>query len=295
VTQEYETTVDTAFQENRRIFIDILKRNPLYWFGMAVVVAYLAYSVVAIVNPAITGYNASSVNLRAALQPPSFQYLFGTDEVGKDIFRAVLYGAPIDAIASLAIILMAVAIGALSGSIAGYFGGLIDETIMRVTDIFLAFPGLVLAVAVAAALGPGLFNAVIALAVAWWPMYTRITRGETISLKENQFILAAKASGLKRTRIVVSHLIPNLLPPLVAYATADIGNAIILFSLLGYLGLGAQPPFADLGRIVYDGQSYLQFAPWYSLLPGVVVFVIVISFAFVGDLMRDFIDPRMYR
>lgn len=295
MTQEYETTVDTAFQENRRIFIDILKRNPLYWFGMAVVVAYLAYSVVAIVNPAITGYNASSVNLRAALQPPSFQYLFGTDEVGKDIFRAVLYGAPIDAIASLAIILMAVAIGALSGSIAGYFGGLIDETIMRVTDIFLAFPGLVLAVAVAAALGPGLFNAVIALAVAWWPMYTRITRGETISLKENQFILAAKASGLKRTRIVVSHLIPNLLPPLVAYATADIGNAIILFSLLGYLGLGAQPPFADLGRIVYDGQSYLQFAPWYSLLPGVVVFVIVISFAFVGDLMRDFIDPRMYR
>jgi peptide/nickel transport system permease protein len=290
-----DQSTQTAFQENLSIFTDILKKNPMYLVSLCIVVVYLGYSAIAFINPSITGYNPSLANLSASLHPPSVEFPFGTDEVGKDLYREVLFGAPIDAIASISIIFIAITIGALTGSIAGYFGGVIDDVVMRVTDIFLAFPALVLAVAVAAALGPGLFNAVMALAVAWWPMYTRITRGETISLKENQYVLAAKASGTRKTKIVLSHIVPNLVSPLLAYATADIGNAIILFSLLGYLGLGAQPPFADLGRIVYDGQVYLQLAPWYPLLPGAVVFVIVISFALVGDFARDFIDPKMHR
>jgi peptide/nickel transport system permease protein len=285
----------TVFQENRRVFLSLLRKSPLYLFGVVFVALYLGYSAVAGVDPSITGFNPTHTNLAATLRPPSLQYPFGTDDVGRSLFLEVLYGAPIDAGVSLAIILFSFTVGVLSGSIAGYFGGVVDETIMRVTDIFLAFPGLVLAVAIAAALGPGLVNALIAVAVVWWPIYTRIARGETLSAKEHQYVLAAKAAGLSRTRIVLSHIIPNVTTPMIAYATADVGNVIILFSVLGYLGLGAQPPHVDLGRLVYDGQNYIQFAPWYPIIPGLVIFVIVIAFAFVGDLIRDFLDPRMRR
>lgn len=285
----------TAFQEDRRIFGDILKRNWLYAFSLTVVVLFLGYSLVEGIFPRITGYNPTSVNLANYLQPPSLLYPFGTDDLGRNIFLEVLYGAPIDAGVSVAIILFSFTIGVLSGSIAGYFGGFIDEVLMRITDIFLAFPGLVLAVAISAALGPGVINAMIAMAVVSWPVYTRIARGETMTLRDQQFVLAAKASGLGRTAIVVSHIIPNVVTPMLAYATADFGNVIILFSVLGFLGIGAQPPYFDLGRIVYEGQNFLQFAPWYPILPGVVIFVIVLSFAFVGDLFRDFLDPRMRR
>jgi peptide/nickel transport system permease protein len=176
---------------------------------------------------------------------------------------------------------------------AGYFGGVINQAIMGVTDIFLAFPGLVLAVAFAAALGAGTFNVIIALAIVWWPVYTRLARGETLTVKEQQYVMAARASGLNGVKIVLSHIMPNVLTPMIAYATADIGNVILLSAVLGYLGLGAQPPNVDLGRIVYDGQNFVRFAPWYSILPGIVLFIIAISFAFVGDLLRDFLDPKM--
>jgi len=136
-------------------------------------------------------------------------------------------------------------------------------------------------------------NMVIALSVVWWPAYTRIARGETLSVKEQQFVTAAKASGVSGLGIVVGHIMPNVITTMIAYATADIGNVILLSAVLGYLGLGAQPPNVDLGRIVYDGQNFIRFARWYSLLPGVVLFIVAISFAFVGDLLRDFLDPRM--
>jgi len=147
----------------------------------------------------------------------------------------------------------------------------------------------------AVALGPGMINAIIAIMVTWWPIYVRIARGETLSIKQNNYIVAAKAAGVGRLQIVLSHVIPNALTSMIAYATADIGNVIILFSVLGYLGLGAQPPHVDLGRIVYDGQSFIQFAPWISIIPGIIIFVIVISFALTGDLIRDFFDPNMRR
>src|SRR5208337_2488718 len=156
--------------------------------------------------------------------------------------KEVLYGAPIDAGVALTIIFTSFALGLVTGSLAAYIGGVVDEVIMRITDVFLAFPGLILAVAIAAALGPGIVNAMIAVGVVWWPIYTRIVRGEALSAKQQQYVLAAKASGVSGPRIVVRHIIPNIINPLVAYASADIGNVIILFSVLGYLGLGAQPP-----------------------------------------------------
>jgi len=283
----------TTFQENRTILLSVLKRHPAYLLSTAFIISYLLYSLVSTIYPGILPYDPTKVNLSKALLAPNWQYPFGTDVVGRNIFLAVFFGAPIDAVASVAIIITAVSVGVISGAIAGYFGGLVEEVIMRVTDVFLSFPALILAVAIAAALGPGLLNAVIAIAAIWWPVYTRLARGEALSIRNQQFILAAKASGVSRARIVTSHVIPNLLNPIIAYATADVGNVIILFSVIGYLGLGAQPPRIDLGRLVFDGQNYIQFAPWYPILPGVAIFVIVIAFALLGDLMTELLSPRM--
>ena len=283
----------SVFREDVRIFKDVLRRNILYPIGLFVVLAFLIYSAVFALFPGIINYNPSSINLNAILQPPSVAFPFGTDDLGRNLFLKVLNGVPIDAGISLAVVLLALTIGLLTGAMAGYFGGVINQAIMGVTDIFLAFPGLVLAVAFAAALGAGTFNVIIALAIVWWPVYTRLARGETLTVKEQQYVMAARASGLNGVKIVLSHIMPNVLTPMIAYATADIGNVILLSAVLGYLGLGAQPPNVDLGRIVYDGQNFVRFAPWYSILPGIVLFIIAISFAFVGDLLRDFLDPKM--
>jgi len=285
----------TVFSERRRAIIALLKRNPLYVFGVAVVSFYLIFSLIVGLFPAILHYNPVHVNLSETFRPPSLTYPFGTDDVGKSVFKEVLYGAPIDAGVALTIIFTSFALGLVTGSLAAYIGGVVDEVIMRITDVFLAFPGLILAVAIAAALGPGIVNAMIAVGVVWWPIYTRIVRGEALSAKQQQYVLAAKASGVSGPRIVVRHIIPNIINPVVAYASADIGNVIILFSVLGYLGLGAQPPRIDLGRLVFNGQNFIEFAPWYPILPGIVVFVIVISFAFVGDMITEYLNPRSRR
>lgn len=283
----------SVFREDVRIFKDVLRRNILYPIGLFVVLAFLIYSAVFALIPDLINYNPSSINLNAILQPPSAAFPFGTDDLGRNLFLKVLNGVPIDAGISLSVVLLALTIGLLTGAMAGYFGGVINQAIMGVTDIFLAFPGLVLAVAFAAALGAGTFNVIIALAIVWWPVYTRLARGETLTVKEQQYVMAARASGLNGVKIVLSHIMPNVLTPMIAYATADVGNVILLSAVLGYLGLGAQPPNVDLGRIVYDGQNFVRFAPWYSILPGIVLFIIAISFAFVGDLLRDFLDPKM--
>ena len=245
----------SVFREDVRIFKDVLRRNVLYPFGLLVVAAFLIYSAIFAVLPSIINYNPSYTNLETILQPPSWAFPFGTDDLGRNLFLKVLNGIPIDAGISLSVVLIALVIGVVTGAMAGYFGGVIHQIIMGVTDIFLAFPGLVLAVAFAAALGPGTLNVIIALVVVWWPVYTRLARGETLTVKEQQYVMAARASGSSGIRIILSHIMPNVITPMIAYATADIGNVILLSAVLGYLGLGAQPPNVDLGRIVYDGQN----------------------------------------
>ena len=291
----HEEKDESSRRENIDILANILRHNALYSISIAIVSFFLIYSLVVGLDPKILGYNPNIINVSFNFRPPSTIFPFGTDDVGRNIFLATLYGAPLDAVAGVATILFSLGIGLLFGSAAGYYGGVLDELVMRVTDIFLAFPGLVLAAAMAVALGPGMINAIIAIMVTWWPIYVRLARGEALSIKQNNYIVAAKAAGVGRLRIVLSHVIPNTLTSMIAYATADIGNVIILFSVLGYLGLGAQPPRVDLGRIVYDGQSFIQFAPWISIIPGIIIFVIVISFALTGDLIRDFFDPNMRR
>ena len=277
---------------NFPIIRELLKRNPLYLLSTGFIAGYMIYSTVALVYPPVTGYDQYAINLNQALRRPGLTYPFGTDDLGRNIFSKVLAGAPIDLVVSLTIVLTSFVVGVLLGAIGGYYGGIINEIIMRVTDIFLAFPALVLALAIASALGPGTVNAMIALLVVWWPVYVRFARAETLSVISQPYITAARATGLRRIRIVFSHVIPNITPPIVAYATADLGSVIITFSVLGFLGLGAQPPLVDLGRIVFDGRNFIQSAPWYSLLPGLVIFVIVVSFALIGDMVRDYLDPK---
>jgi peptide/nickel transport system permease protein len=187
------------------------------------------------------------------------------------------------------------AVGGLLGAISGFYGGKVDEIVMRVTDIFLAFPGLILALAIAAALGPSLLHVMEALLVVWWPTYARLSRAEALTVKENQYIEAARASGLRDIEIVFRHVLPNILPPLMIYATLDIGSVILNASVLSYIGLGAQPPQAEWGRMVFDGQSYLMTQWWLPIFPGVAIMVTVLGFNLLGDGLRDALDPRLRR
>jgi peptide/nickel transport system permease protein len=227
--------------------------------------------------------------------PPNFSHIFGTDPLGHDLFSQVVAALPLDAEVSLLVIISAVAIGVTLGVLAGFLGGKVNQLIMRITDVFIAFPGLILAIAIAATLGPGLIHAMEALIVVWWPTYTRLARSEALALKERLFVEAARAAGLSSGKIMIKHILPNIVSPLIVYATLDIGNVILQTSVLAYVGLGAQPPTPELGRFVFDYQEFLFIYPWLPLIPGVVIFFIVLGFNLLGDGLRDVLDPRLQR
>jgi peptide/nickel transport system permease protein len=230
-----------------------------------------------------------------ALQSPGPNHLFGTDDLGRDIFSRVIAGAPFDAEIAFVVVLVSLALGGTVGAFAGYLGGRVEEVMMRVTDVFLAFPALVLAMAVAIAIGPGLTHSMMALLVVWWPWYARIARGEALSIKSSQYIEAAHAAGLSEFQIVVRHVLPNILMPLLVYATLDISNVILTGTILSFIGLGAQPPQPEWGRMVFDGQDYLASAWWMSIIPATAIFVVVLAFSLFGDGLRDAFDPRLRR
>ncbi len=200
---------------------------------------------------------------------------------------------PLDAEVALLVIISAVAIGVTLGIVAGFLGGKLNQLIMRTTDIFIAFPGLILAIAIAASLGPGLIHAMEALIVVWWPKYTRLARGEALTLKGRLYVDAARAAGLSNVKIMIKHIAPNIISPLIVFATLDIGNVILQTSVLAYVGLGAQPPTPELGRFVFDYQPFLFSYPWLVLIPGIIIFLIVLGFNLLGDGVRDLLDPRM--
>ncbi len=229
------------------------------------------------------------------LQPPSWKHWFGTDEYGRDLFARVLLGTQISFSYSIVVLAAGIPIGVVLGLIAGYYGGAVDELISRITDMFLAFPALVLAMALAASLGAGLQSAMIAMIVVWWPGYVRLIRGQTLSIKENQFVEAAKAVGMGDLRIIVKHILPHVFTPLIIFATLDMAGVILLGAGLSFIGLGAQPPTPELGRLVYDGLQYLPEKWWYSLIPGFILFLIALGFNLLGDGLRDVFDPKYRR
>jgi len=231
-------------------------------------------------------------NPQDKLLPPSAGYWFGTDELGRDIFSRVLYGTRISLMAGLLAVGLSLLIGIPLGAIAGASAWYIDESIMRITDIFLSFPGLLMAIAIAAILGPSLQNAIIAISVSWWPWYTRIVRGQAISLRERQFVKAAQAIGTPHFKIIFSHIIPNCIAPVIVQASMDIGGVILTIAALSFLGLGAQPPTPEWGLMIATSRTYFLSAWWYSFFPGMAILITVLVFNLLGDGLREVLDPK---
>ena len=236
-----------------------------------------------------------AVNLTNKLQPPSAAHWFGTDEVGNDILTRVIIGARLSLLVGIAIPLAAALIGVPLGILAGTAGGPLREAIMRLTDLFLSVPGLVLAIALVAALGPGIGNAMIALILVWWPGYVRLAESKALAIREEPFIEAARAAGATRFRILWRHVLPNSLSPLIVKMSMDIGQAILAIASLGFLGLGAKPPTPEWGAMISIARGYLPDWWWYAICPGALIYASVLGFNLLGDGLRDILDPRSDR
>jgi peptide/nickel transport system permease protein len=254
----------------------------------------LAWLLIALLAPLIAPYSPTAQKVTNRLKPPSAQHWFGTDELGRDVFSRVLHGARVSLPVALAVVAMTGTVGILLGSAAGYAGGLADEIIMRVADAVLAFPSLILAIAITAALGPGLLNAALAIALVLWPEYARLVRSQVIALREMEFVSAATALGASPWRNLFVHILPNALPLMLVKISLDMGNAILLAASLSFVGLGAVPPTPEWGAMVAAGRHKF-FEWWIATFPGLAIFTAVVGFNFLGDGLRDLLDPRLRR
>lgn len=251
--------------------------------------------VLALTAPWITPYDPFDQNPRAALQPPSREYLFGTDDTGRDLFSRVIYGTQISLRVGLISVGIGGGIGIVLGIIAGYRGGVLDNAIMRVMDLLLAFPGILLALAIIAILGPGLFNVMIAVGISSIPYYTRVARGSSLALRDREFVLGARAIGCGDAHITRRYILPNVLPPLIVLATLGIASAILTAAGLSFIGLGAVPPAPEWGAILTLGRKYINQAWWYTTFPGLAIAITVLGINMLGDALRDALDPRLRR
>jgi len=269
-----------------------LRANPLLVAGA---VMSLLIVLVALFAPMLAPYPAdagSATHPFIVLHPPSAQHWFGTDNVGRDILSRVIYGARISPVIAVFVLLIACVIGIPLGAMAGYFGGWLDEAIMRVTDIFLAFPPLLLALALAAVLPPSLTSLIIAISVTWWPWYTRLIRGQAASVAGRPYVESCRALGIPTYRILLRHVLPNSITPLIVQVSLDFGGVILTVSALSFLGLGAQDPTPDWGLMVAEGQNYFTTAWWVVTFPGLAILVTAFAFTLLGDGLRDLLDPK---
>jgi peptide/nickel transport system permease protein len=282
---------ESATREVKR-YARAFARSASSLAGLAIVLGFLLVSAV---GPWIVPYPEDArgaVHLDRKLQPPSAAHWFGTDEVGTDVYTRVVLGARVSLQIGLIVTVVAALVGVPLGVVAGYVRGTTGELIMRVTDVFLSVPALVLALAVVGALGPGIVNAMIALALVWWPGYVRLVQGKTLALGQATYVEAARAGGAGRLRIVFVHLLPNCVSPIVVKASMDMGMAILAAASLGFIGLGAQPPYPEWGAMISHGRNYLPTWWWYATFPGVAIYLTVLGFNLLGDGLRDLLDPK---
>jgi peptide/nickel transport system permease protein len=265
------------------------RRHPGAWVGGAIVIVLV---LVAALAPVLEDRPPNRQNLRARLQPPSVEHRFGTDEFGRSVYSRVLHGARLSLLIGLAPVAAALVVGTLIGLLAGYFGGRLDAILMRAMDVLLAFPSLLLALAVVGTLGPGLVNAVIAVAIVGVPQYARIVRSVVLGVREEEYVQAARALGAGDARLIALHVAPNVLGPVVVQATLGIGFAILSIAGLSFLGLGVQPPTSDWGEMLARGRRFLPDATWLMIFPGLAVSLTVLGFNLLGDALRDALDPR---
>jgi ABC-type dipeptide/oligopeptide/nickel transport system permease subunit len=279
-----------ALRRRRRLRVPAPWRRPLAAVGVTVVGAWV---VIAVFAPLIGPDNPLAQNY-AILAAPSSAHWFGTDELGRDVLSRVLSGARVTLPLSVLLVILAMIIGAVVGAAAGFFGGWVDNVLMRVADLFFAFPGIILAMAVAAALGPQLRNAVIAVVVVSWPSYARLVRSLVLSARSAPYVIASRMLGASGWRVLLTDIRPNAAGPVLVLGALDLGNAVLLLSGLSFLGLGAQPPTAEWGAMVAEGaQNFNDW--WVGLFPGLAILTVVLAFNFIGDTLRDALDPRTAR
>ncbi|WNF38184.1 ABC transporter permease [Bacillaceae bacterium IKA-2] len=267
-----------------------LKKNKLAVVGLCIIAFFI---IVAVFAPLISGYAYDDTDLPNRLQSPSSVNWFGTDDLGRDIFSRIAYGARISLMVGFFAVTGALFFGTILGVVAGYFGKWIDMLISRIFDIMLAFPSILLAIAIVAILGPSLQNALIAIAIINIPIFGRLVRSKVISIREEEYIMAAKAQGMKNGRIILHHVLPNSLAPIIVQATLGFGTAILEAAALGFLGLGAQAPMPEWGKMLSDSRQFIQTAPWTVLFPGFSIMLVVLGFNMIGDGLRDALDPKM--
>lgn len=270
----------------------LFRRNRLTLAGSAVVVLLVLTALAAPWLAPYPGDATADVHPGRALLPPSRAHLFGTDELGRDLLSRVLFGSRISLTVGVIAIGLALLIGVPIGLAAGFFGGTVDEVLMRVCDVFMSFPPLLLSVAICAMLGPSLTNVMISIGIAWWPWYSRLIRSQALSVRERGFVEAARAAGVKPWVVIWRHILPNTMAPVVVQASMDFGSVILTAASLGFLGMGAQPPTPEWGLLVSIGRNFFLNQWWYVTFPGLAVFMAVLAFNLVGDGIREISDPR---
>ena len=268
-----------------------LKRYGLACGGALIILAWI---LVALLAPVLASQPPNLVDVGQRLRPPSAAHWLGTDALGRDVYARLLYGSRISLFTGIVVVFLAAAFGTLAGGVAGYARGRIEELIMRVTDLVLCFPPIILALAIAAALGIGATNTIIAMLVVWWPKFARLARSMIIVQRSQEYVEAAVVLGLSPARILARHIIPNSIGPLIVLVTLDVGNAIITFAGLSFLGLGVVPPTPEWGSMVAEGRELIE-QWWVAAFPGLAILTIVVGFNFLGDGIRDWLDPRSRR
>lgn len=274
----------------RRLRDFLNRKNIILFIGAALCILL---GLAALFAPAIELHDPTQMDFSLQFLPPSAQYPFGTDNLGRCIFSRVVEGTRVSLVVASLVVAFSAVFGTLVGLISGFVGGRVDTILMRIVDVFLAFPTIVFALAVSAVLGTGAINLVIALSLIMWTRFARITRGEVVLLRNEEFIESARALGNSRCSIVFRYLLPHVASKVIVLASLDIGSVILFCSSLSFLGLGAQPPSPDWGAMISDGKDYLRFAPWMSVYPGFAIALSAVAFNMLGDGLRDRIDPRM--
>ncbi|PLW78492.1 ABC transporter permease [Cohaesibacter celericrescens] len=283
---------DNAFQARcQRAYIGWLsfKTNPIAMLGLGIV-TFLC--LVALFAPIIASGDGSTQELSNRLQPATAQHWFGTDELGRDVFDRIVWGSRITLYIIFLVSIIVMPIGLIIGTTAGLFGGIVDTVLMRITDIFLAFPRLILALAFVAVLGPGLENAVLAIAITSWSPYARLARAETLTVRNSEYIMAAEIMGASKTRLLFFHIMPMCLSSTIVRLTLDMAGIILTAAGLGFLGLGAQPPLAEWGAMIATGRDFLLDQWWVPTIPGIAILTVSLGFNLLGDGLRDVLDPR---
>ena len=269
-----------------------LRKNKLAMLGLAILVVMVALAVCA---DWIADYdtNVTGMNMAERLQTPSAKHWFGTDSYGRDVFARIIHGSRLSLSLSIFAMLAAVAIGSIIGAIAGYYGGRVDDVLMRLMDILLAIPPMLMSISIVAALGHSMVNLMIALSLAYIPVFARVIRSSILTVKGQEFIEAAKACGTSNARIILRHIIPNAIGPIIVQATLAMGSTILIFSSLSFMGMGIQPPQPEWGTMLYEGRDLIRTSPYLVIFPGIAIALAVLSLNLLGDGLRDALDPRM--